>query len=124
MIAAVAVVFGALIAILGLMGVVQPSRLLVAVERIWRSAWGRYAVASLRVALGVVLLVAAQEARFATALGVIGVLAIIGGLAIPLIGREGALHFIEWWHRQHDTFVRAWSVAAVTVGAFVVYACW
>lgn len=119
-----AIAIGVIASGFGLMGVLRPSRLQSIVAAVWRAPWGPYTVGSLRVAVGVILLVVAPESRFPTALGVIAVLAIIGGLAVPAIGRERARRFVDWWRGQHDTFVRAWAVAAAAFGAFIVYACW
>ena len=123
MIATVATGVGVFIAVLGLLGCVRPRTLMDLVESAWRPPWGPWAVAVARLLIGSVLLLAAPGSRFPTTVGVFACLAIIGGLAVPTMSRERRLAILGWWRRRHATFLRAWSVAALACGAFVVYAC-
>ena len=124
MIGADAITARILAAVMGLLGVVRPAGLIALVEAVWRPAWGPHAVAAVRVLIGGVLLAAGPASRFPTTLAVLGCIAIIGGLAIPVTSRRHQRAIIDWWKRQHATFLRAWSLAAVAFGAFVVFTCW
>ena len=77
-----------------------------------------YLVAAVRVALGVFLLYAASACRLPQVLRVLGLLAIIGGLLTPLMGRRVA----SWWLKSSPALVRAWVVVAAAVGGLLVYA--
>ena len=123
-IAAIAITLGTLVAVLGLLGLLRPATLIGLVEAAWRPGWGPHAVAAVRVLMGGTLLAAGPESRFPATLAVLGCIAIIGGLAVPAMGRERQRAMLGWWKRRHATFLRAWSLAAVAFGGFVVFACW
>ncbi len=109
---------------LGLAGLVSPASLRSLVGGLWRRAWGPLAVMTIRIVLGIVLMLAAADSRFPLALGVLGAMSLIGAVAIPALGRERQRQVLAWWQRQRDTLLRAWSLAAFAAGAFVVHACW
>ena len=67
------------------LGLIAPASLL-AVSRPFLNPAGLYAAAGLRLVLGTALFVSAPASRAPTALRVLGVIVIVGGIATPLIG--------------------------------------
>ena len=76
----------------------------------------------LRLAIGAVLVLSADQSRMPGLLRVIGVLAILGGFAIPILGFERIRSFAGWWAARDDSFLRAWAAVAVAFGAVLIYA--
>ena len=115
-------VFGVLIAMLGLVGVAAPQKLIAIVQKVWTPHPGLYLAISLRLLLGVALLVAAPESAAPRALWVLGWLAVAAAVAIPCLGFSRTLRFIGWWTHRPPALIRAWSLAALVFGGFLVTA--
>ena len=78
-----------------------------------------YGAAAVRVAFGVVLILAAPFSRTPRALRVIGAVIGIGGLLTPFIGVQIAQVILESW--ANPAVVRAWASFSLLLGAFIVY---
>ena len=114
--------FGAVIALLGLLGVLRPGGLIDFVSGPWQSRAGLYLAVVLRLAFGTVLLVAASGSRFPLAFQILGAVSITGGVLIPLLGRRRVAKWVDWWAGRSPLVIRAWSLGAAAFGAFLVYA--
>jgi hypothetical protein len=115
------IAIGAVIVVFGAIGMLLPAvfRSLINAFR----SQAMLAVASVvRVAVGIVLLLAAPQCRFTTAVQVFGVIAILAGVALPLLGTERANRLFDWFARQSDTAARAWAVVAILIGVFLLIA--
>jgi hypothetical protein len=112
--------FGVLIAAIGLVGVVQPSRLVRTL-----ADWGaqkRLGVAvAVRLVMGVVLLIAAPSCRLPEVVRVVGVIALVAALVLPLLGSKRFEAFVGWWFARPPGFIRGWSLVAVAFGALLLY---
>jgi hypothetical protein len=109
------------IAAIGAVGVASPSHLLAFAQSLSEPI-AIYAVAAVRVAFGVVLVLAAPGSRMPKTLRVIGIVIIIVGALTPFFGLEQAQALLSWWTSQPLWVMRAWSVLAIAFGAFVAYA--
>jgi hypothetical protein len=122
---ALAFAFGLCIAAFGAVGVLAPSGLVwIAQHAVTPIAF--YVVATVRVALGLVLISAAPASRAPKALRILGYVIVIVGITTALtglleIGRARAI--IEWWLQQGSGVVRLTGVLVLALGAFVAYAC-
>ena len=85
---------------------------------------GLWLAAALRVSFGVALWMAAAASRMPRALRVLGVLFIIGGLAIPVIGLEGLREIAEWGASQDANGLRVAGLFAFALGGFVIWSVW
>jgi hypothetical protein len=112
---------GAVIAAIGLVGVVAPS-VLLEFGRSVQTTGALYAVAGARVAIGALLFQVSSVSRMPTTLRVIGTLLVVSGLLTPFFGIERAQAMLTWWSAQGQVFMRAWSALPVTFGLFVIYA--
>jgi hypothetical protein len=119
--ATVAAVLGLLLVLLGVVGLVSPSNLLAFVAR-WQSRGGLYVATLLRLVLGGALLLAAPQSQAPEFLRVVGVIAIVAGLATPLVGLRRFEALLRWWSGLPLGFVRAWSTVVLALGASIVWA--
>jgi hypothetical protein len=74
--------FGLLFSTLGVVGMVNPERL-VSFARSWQTPAGLYATALLRIVLGLLLLMVAPDSRAPDMLRILGVVILVSGLATP-----------------------------------------
>ena len=117
-----AFVIGLLIFSVGVIGMVAPSVLLWIAGRFEGPlAW--YALAVVRVLLGVLLLVVAKSSRAPRALRVVAFIPLVAGLAIPLVGVPRARATVEAWSLQGPGVLRLSAIPILLLGGFIAYAC-
>jgi hypothetical protein len=114
--------FGLLVLVIGVLGLLQPARLVAWVERTWQSRAGFQLAIALRALLGILLIASASSTRFPWLIGALGVLSLAAAAALPVLGYARVRSFVEWWTARSTGFVRAWSLVACAFGAFLVYA--
>lgn len=118
--ALIAMGFGLLIAVLGAAGLLQPGRL----QR-WVAEWPagpRYVVAvSLRLVLGVALLLAAEASRYPTGVRVLGWITLAAAAVLALMGPKRLDRLVPLWTRRPAGEIRAWSGLALMIGLFLIY---
>jgi hypothetical protein len=114
-------IVGAAIAGLGCVGLLVPSLLLVFGNSLITET-GLYIVAGVRIAFGLLLLLAARFSRMPRVLRAIGVVIIIAGLITPLFGVERSASMFNWFSAQGFGFVRVVATFAIVLGASIVYA--
>ena len=113
-------VFGALVALLGLVGLVQPDR--------FRSMFSamdsqtRFIIAiALRLALGGVLWWLADELRHPHVMRVLAAIAIFAAVMLLIMGRERLDGLIGWWLSRSDGLLRLSALFAAVFGGYLVY---
>jgi uncharacterized membrane protein len=116
-----AVILGLAIAVVGALGVVAPS-VLLEFGRSLQTTNALYVVVAVRIVFGAVLLWAAKHSRMPRILRVLGALIIIAGVITPFLGIERSRAMFDWWSSQGAGFTRAWAIAAIAFGLFIVYA--
>ena len=111
---------GALIAALGLVGLVQPAR--------FRSVFGamdsqsRFIMAVvIRLLMGALLWWVAGELRHPQVMRVIAAIAIVAAVVILIAGRTRLDRLIDWWLGKPDGVLR---VSALFAGAFGFWLAW
>jgi hypothetical protein len=77
--------------------------------------------AAFRVTLGVLLWVASGVSRTPRTFKVLGVLIVIGALAVVALGVEGIHGIWEWSVARGDAYLRFDAAAAVAMGAFFMW---
>lgn len=119
-------VFGVVIALIGLLGAVWPERCtgLVAKAVKWKTTW--YLAIGIRVAIGLLLLIAAgaKDFHYANAFRILGALTLVGAVAVALMGQERLQQLIGWWEKRSPTLLRAGLVMVLLFGLFLVFAIW
>jgi len=81
-----------------------------------------YGVIASRIVTGAFLVFASSTCSWPLAIGTIGILALAAGFAGLFIGTQRLQALIAWVLRLPDGALRGGAVAAVIMGAFVVYA--
>ena len=82
---------------------------------------GLYAVGALRVALGLVFVLAAPASRAPRTLRVLGLIVIIAGLSTPWFGVARARAVVNWLASAEPLLMRLDAVVGMAIGGFLVY---
>jgi hypothetical protein len=82
---------------------------------------GLYAIAALRIALGLVFVLAAPASRAPQTLRVLGVIVIIAGLTTPWFGVARTRAVLDWWATAGPSFTRVAASVPMAIGGFLVY---
>ena len=114
-------IVGIVITLIGSLGAMRPKVLRVFVES-FRSASMLYLAATIRVALGGVVLLVAPGCRYTIALYVLGVMTLFSGLLLPVLGKARFAAVIGWWLGLSDGAIRATTFVAIAYGAFLALA--
>ena len=110
-----------LISLIGLTGVVSPETL-ASLVRHALTPMGLYIVAAVRIGIGVIVMLAAPVSRAPRTLRVVGIIAIIAGVATPFIGIETSRRVMDWWLAQGYVHLRLHAGIAVVLGGLLAYA--
>jgi hypothetical protein len=119
--ALVALVLSLLVATVGALGVVSPTKLLGLVRR-FQSPAGLYGAAVFRVLLGAALFVTAPASRAPGAVRVAGAVILVSGLVTPFFGVERFRKILDWWSARGPVFIRVWAVFALALGLLLSFA--
>ena len=112
----VAFVISLVVIVVGAAGIVAPSDRFVS-----PAEW--YALAAVRVAVGVLLFVVAKTSRMPKTLRFVALVPIVAALAIPFVGVDRARATVDWLSLQGPATVRFSSIPVLALGGFVAYAC-
>ena len=114
-----------LIAAVGAAGIVAPSMLVWIAQHVVTSG-AFYAIATVRVAFGLILISVASDSQYPKTLRVLGVIILIVGITTALtalVAMESARAMIEWWCEQGPGANRIAGVFILALGGFIVRAC-
>jgi hypothetical protein len=119
----IVIAFGVLIICIGGWIMIQPLGLEQFADIFFTSS-GLWVAAGLRVVLGILLWMSAAASRMPRTLRVLGVLFIVGGLAIPVIGVERLQGIAEWGAALDRNALRFAALVAIGMGTFIVWSVW
>jgi hypothetical protein len=120
-----AFVFGLCIGAVGAVGILAPS-VLVWLAQHFVTSGAFYAIATVRIAFGLILISVASASRAPKALRVLGYVILILGITTALTGLMAigqARGAIEWWLQQGSGLTRLTGVLILALGGFVAHAC-
>lgn len=112
-------VFGIVVVCLGLAIVAAPTALVEGAQLVLSPAGVALAGVG-RIAIGVILWLASDESRTPRTFKVIGVLAVLGGIAVFIMGVPGLTSLVEWG-TSNSAFLRVPGVVAACLGAFLAW---
>lgn len=112
---------GAFVMLVGVWGVLAPSRMVDFVKR-FGSKGGLIFAVVIRVIIGLALWFAAPSSRAPLLLQVLGVLAIVAAVALPLMGLDRFKALLLWWTKLSPATQRLNSLFAVAFGAAILWA--
>ena len=81
-----------------------------------------YIAATIRVSVGIVLVLAAARSRAPIALRIVGWLIFAGGVLTPIMGLAFAETMLAWWRSGGHGVIRAFAAFALLLGTFIVHA--
>jgi hypothetical protein len=105
---------------IGIYGLASPTGMRSFVSRFGSKA-GFWTAVVLRLVFGVALWRVAPVSRMPAVLEVLGVLSSASAIALLLLGAPRLQVLVSWWSRQSGVVVRAWSAAAVALGASILW---
>ena len=112
---------GAFVMLVGVWGVLAPSRMVDFGKRFGTKGGLIFAVV-IRVIIGLALWFAAPSSRAPLLLQVLGVLAVVAAVALPLMGLERFKALLLWWTKLSPATQRLNSLLAVAFGAAILWA--
>lgn len=101
-------------------GIITPDRMM-ALRRLYFTPGGLYLIGAVRVAMGVVLILAAPGTRWPNTLRALGALMCMQAVAANIFGLERARAILEW-EGMHTALLRAGAVVALVTNGFVAFA--
>ncbi len=107
--------------VVGIGGIVSPDSFMT-LRRLYFATPGRfYSAGAVRVAMGLVLILAASSSRWPRTLRALGAVVCLQGLTATLLGLERARAILEW-EALHTALLRAGALVALASGGFVAFA--
>lgn len=119
----VVALFGIFFTIFDVFGLIFPSRIIAFVSR-WQTQAGLYLAAIIRIVLGVASLFTASTSRAPLYLRILGVVAVVAGVATPFFGLHRFKAVIHWWSRQSIVFIRACLAVVILFGISLIWEVW
>jgi hypothetical protein len=113
-------VIGALVILVSAISFVVPD-LKLSLERSAMTPAGLYAIALLRIGIGLVFVVAAPASRAPRTVRLLGLVVIIAGLMTPWLGVTRAQATVNWVASAGPWLMRLDACVGMAVGAFLVY---
>ena len=117
----VAIIICLFIAAVAAVGVVSPPRLLDALRK-FQTPGRLVLLGVLRVFFGVAFLLAASASKAPGLFAIVGVIAIIKGVTVPLLGVERFRRLLDWWSARGTLLHRGWALVAVAISLALAYA--
>ena len=113
-------VMGALVILVSAISFAVPD-LRLALEESVLTPTGLYAIAGVRIAIGLVFVFAAPASLAPRTLRVLGLLVIIAGLSTPWFGVDRAQAVLNWVASAGPLLMRLDAVVGIAIGGFLMY---
>ena len=113
-------VIGALVILAGAISFAAPD-LRLSLEGLVITPAGLYAITTLRIAIGLVFVLAAPASRAPRTLRVLGLIVIIAGVMTPWFGIARSRAVLNWLASAGPLLMRLDAVAGMAIGGFLVY---
>src|SRR3977135_1185006 len=113
-------VLGALAILVSAISFAVPD-LKLSLERSAMMPTGLYAIAALRIAIGLVFVLAAPASRAPRTVRVLGLIVIIAGLTTPWFGVARARAVLDWFASAGPWLMRLDAGVGMVIGGFLVY---
>jgi hypothetical protein len=106
--------------VVSMVGIIFPDSV-TALRGLYYTQGGLYAAGAVRVAMGLVLILAALSSRWPRILQALGAVMCLQGLAANVMGLDRARAILEW-EAMHTALLRAGAVVALVTSGFVAFA--
>jgi len=108
------------VGVAGVAGLLVPDRVMSA-RVIAATQSGLLAIAVLRSAIGIVLIMVAPRSRAPKTLQVFGALLLLAGMVTPLFGVARSKAVLDWEAAQGPMLVRGWAIVAVALSGALAF---
>lgn len=108
--------------VIGIVGLVSPDTVMMVRRQYLATPYGLYAAGTVRVAMGLALILFAPASRFPRTLRVFGALMCVQGFVPQFFGVERARARLEWEATLGPTVLRVGAAVALATGIVVAYA--
>jgi hypothetical protein len=115
------VLFGVMIVSTCLWAFVKPRWLFGFAKPILERDWLMFVAVGVRVALGVALLLVANDSAFPLTFKILGGLAIVAAIALPFIGVARIKTLINWMETLPSFAIRLWMVLGLALGGVLLF---
>jgi hypothetical protein len=109
------------VVVVGIVGIVSPDSGMMVRRQYFATPVGLYSAGAVRVAMGLVLILAARISRAPGILRALGAVMCAQGLTATLLGLDRAQAILEW-EAMHPVLLRAGAIVALVSGAFMAFA--
>lgn len=112
--------FGALIVLIGVLGLLAPARFRAAFSSM--TSQTRFLVAIIvRLGLGALVWIIADSLRFPQLMRIIAAISIFAAVGILIMGRERLDKLVDWWLARSDGLLRFSTALVAAFGGFLIY---
>jgi hypothetical protein len=108
--------------VVGVVGLVSPDSVMMVRRLYFATPVGLYAVAAVRVAMGLAVIMCAPVSRAPKTLRGLGTVMCMQGLAAMLFGPDRARAILEWEAMQGAGVLRVGAAVALITGSFIAFA--
>jgi hypothetical protein len=108
--------------VVGIVGVISPASLTTIRRLYFATPAGLYSAGAVRVAMGLVVILAAPIARAPKTLRAVGTVMCLQALTALLLGPDRARAVLEWETIQDIALLRVGAAVSLGIGAFVAFA--
>jgi len=105
----------------GIVGIAYPDSMTTLRRSYFASPGRLYVAGTIRITMGLVLILAASDTRWPLMLRVFGVMMCLQGLSATLMGAEHARVILEW-ESVHTALLRVGAIVALVTGGLVAFA--
>jgi hypothetical protein len=111
---------GALIILIGLLGLLAPAHFRAAFNSM--TSQTRFLVAIIvRLGLGALVWIIADSLRFPQLMRIIAAISIFAAVGVLIMGRERLDKLVDWWLARSDGLLRFSTALAAAFGGFLIY---
>ena len=79
-----------------------------------------YLAGIIRLALGIIFLLAASTCRWSKVVAVIGILTLLGGILIFVLGPKRINAMIAWFNQKSPVVLRLMSILVIAIGILII----
>ena len=116
------ILFGLFIIVMAGFMALNPKRFTDIMLQFSDSVWMHVGAVAVRIVLGIVLILVADQSRFPMALHIIGWIAIVAGVMIALVPHAKFTQLIHWVFSKLARYTRIAAIFALLFGGFLIYA--
>jgi len=100
----------------------RPKQFTESLLKLSNAVWLHVLAAVARIAIGIALILYADQSRFPLTLQILGWLAVVAGVILALVPRAKFIHLMHWAFERFARYTRIAAAFAVLFAGFLIYA--